>query len=234
MSAVQEQAARLRAAFEAGMQRTSYGPGDVPTYDQVPVVPNLRPDYGFTVGEFRGRACVVVEFALDGGPPGLRWLHRFRPPPQGAGWQPDVLSWFQEGVDCWMGRSLARVPAGTSPVWTDFSWGHPTQRWDDALQMFADGDLALAAETLSDDPPDDEARQLAARITGLLALGDAPDAEPLREGIYKTFHGHSFGPGRTASSARREADRAATEAFMRENRNPDGSWGPAWPAAVRA
>jgi hypothetical protein len=175
---VLEQAARLRTAFDRGVVWTLHGRGDEqPAYERAPVVPGLLPDYAFTVGDFQGRACVIVEFSLDGGPPGLRWLHRFRPPSP-AGWQPDVLGDFQEGVDCWIGRSLARVPAGTSPVWTDFSWGHPTQRWNDALQLFADDDLALAAQMLSADPADYEARALAARTRSCLRWAPRPPPRP--------------------------------------------------------
>ncbi len=194
MRPVQEQAARLRAAFDRGVIWTVQSRDDEePVYEHAPVVPGLQPEYAFVVEEFLGRPCVVVEFGLEGGPPGLRWLHRFRPPQ--SGWQPDVLSGFQEGVECgWIGRSLARVPAGTSPVWTDFSWGHPSQRWTDALQLFVDGDLPLAAEVLAVNPPDAEARALAGRINDLLAQGDVLAAEPLRQSIQQTFHRHMQSP----------------------------------------
>lgn len=82
---------------------------------------------------------------------------------------------------------------------------------------------------LSADPPDHEARALAARIAGLLALGDASDAAPLREGVYETFHWRIHSPRHRTH----DTDRAATAAFMQEHRNPDGLWGPAWSAEAR-
>lgn len=218
---VREQAAQLKAAFDTGMLCRTRLPGADEWVEQhEPVVAALRPDYVFSVQEHRGHPCVVVEFGLDGDPPGVRWLHRFAPPTLEAGGA-DGLPVFQEGVECgWIGRSLARVPPGTSPVWTDFSWGHPSRRWHEAMQLVEAGRLHDAIGLLEQTAPDHEVQGQADLIRELAGVEDATTARALRDRIWRTF--------RQRSLAIRDADRAATRAFLREHRRDNGSWSGAW------
>lgn len=212
-----EQASWLKAAFDAGCTWVLRGPADEqPVEEHAPVVHGIHPDYAFTIQEFRGRLCVVVEFGLDGDPPGVRWLHRFEPR-SSVGERGDALQSFQEGVECgWIARSLARVAPGTSPVWTDFSWGHPSGRWSEAVQLFESGRLDLAAELLVSRDAGTDEREQAERIRGLAVA----DSASVRAAVWRAF--------RERSRDVREADRVATRAFLAEHRRDDGTWGPAW------
>lgn len=221
LALVRTQAAQLQAAFDAGTVWRTRGPGgDAWMEEHEPVVAGLHPDYVFTIQEHRGCPCVVVEFGLDGDPPGVRWLHRFEPATlEAAG--ASALQDFQEGVECgWIGRSLARVPPGTSPVWTDFSWGHPSSRWSEAMQLFEADRLDCAIRILGQLAPNDEARIQAGRIRELAGVQDTTVARALRDRIWRAF--------RERNLAAREADRAATRAFLREHRRDDDSWSAAW------
>ena len=223
---MREQAAGLKHAFDAGSLSVRQGPSDpYPVEEHEPIASGLLPDYVFSVQQFRGRPCVVVEFRLEGGPPGLRWLHRFEPPTSPYPKQGQSLMKFQEGVDCWIGRSLARVPAGTSPVWTDFSWGHHRGRWSEALGLFGNGELDQAAALLREGDSDAEDQDQADQIATLAAVGDAATAEQLRKRIWQTF--------RERNRRTQEADRAASSAFMQEHRSLDGSWSSAWSRSAR-
>ena len=216
LALVREQAARLQAAFETGYVWTRRGPRDpCPVEQHEPVVPALLPDYVFAIQEFRGRPCVVVEFGLEGDPPGLRWLHRFEPVSSPAPEQDESLMSFQEGIDSgWLGRSLARVGAGTSPVWTDFSWGHPRGRSSEAMGLFDDGHLDQAVSVLRDEYASTEDLELADQIARLAACTDAAAGEQMRKRIWQTF--------RERNRRKRDNDRAATAASMRRHRLLDG------------
>jgi hypothetical protein len=195
---LREQAERLQKAFYEGVVWTVPARGDEPArYEWGPLVEGLEPDYSFKIETLREERCVVVEFAVAGGPPGLRWLHRFEPP-YPAEERTDLLASFQEGVECgWLARSLARVAPGTTPVWTDFSWRHPSRRWAEAMQHLADGDLELAVEVLTVDPVTPEADAVAASIKELSAADAVEQQADLRDAIWRSLR----------EQGRRERDR---------------------------
>jgi hypothetical protein len=119
---VDEQLGRLQRTFTAGL--IWHGRDDLPGAHgrREPFVRGLNEtDYSFAIREFQGRRCVVLEFGHDSAP-GVRFVHRFRPPHPDDEDFSDVH--FMENVETGkLTRSRTRASQDASVVWTDFSWG---------------------------------------------------------------------------------------------------------------
>jgi hypothetical protein len=175
---VSQQLERIRAIFAAGNLLLEESDPDGSRGARVPFVDGLdESTCEFSVEDFRGVPCVVLEFSHDSAPT-VRFLHRFRPP--GLVEDDDDGTYeLVEGVDCqWLLRSRVRVGADATLVWTDFSWGHPTQRLGWAMDLIAQRWLAEAAEWLRGPDAAEWDLALADDLEALVASG-APRARDL-------------------------------------------------------
>lgn len=173
----QEQLATLKRRFDAGSPWVEIDASEVPRDRREPFVPGLdESNYEFSVQEFAGQACVVLEFSNDEAP-GVRFLHRF-PPRDDTGALDDSDSAFMEGVECrWLTRSRARMGPEATLVWTDFSWGHPNDRLAWAMDLLGERRLAEAASWLRGPGAIGWDLEMADEIDALLAAGATVDAD---------------------------------------------------------
>lgn len=205
---VNQQRSRIQAMFETGNFLVE---GDGPESvlgARVPFVDGLdESSYEFSIQDFEGEPCVVVEFSHESAPT-VRFLHRFRPLGVFEDDHDAGTSDLLEGVACsWLMRSRARVGPGATLVWTDFSWGHPNERLGWAMDLLGERRLAEAASWLRGPGASEWDLEMADVIEALVVEG-APSELDL-QGLHMRC--------RDAIRVRHEANSALTQQFWEEH-----------------
>ncbi|MCU1589666.1 MAG: hypothetical protein JWP11_922 [Frankiales bacterium] len=183
---VEEQLARLRGALEHGWVCGECEDPTCPPGTRRQWANGMREDdYEFSLEDFEDQRCVVLEFSAHESP-GVRYRHRFPPPPAEGPDYSDV--YFMEDVEAGkLARSRARGSSDSTVVWTDFSWRHQRMRWLEAWDLLREGRLREAEALLRRADADSWDRSTADDIARTAAEG--PDTPALHR-LHEAFQRH--------------------------------------------
>ena len=207
---VEMQLARLRRALEDGWVCEACDDPTCPPGTRKPLARGLREtDYEFTVEDFVGEACVVLEFSHDEAH-GVRFKHRF--PPSSITGDSDYSDvFFMENVETnKLTRSRARVGPEARTLWTDFSWGHPANRIGWVMDLLRERRFAEAAAVLRWPDAHEWDLQLAHEIEAVVVAGTPTSAD------IQFLIDHC----RQEHERRRELDQQMTSAFWERHVRP--------------